>query len=374
LEIDGVLVSWPIPKGPSLIPQERRLAIQTEDHPYAHGTFEGVIPSRQYGGGQVIVWDAGTYTLIQNNQPLDFHDRARVEKLAREGLEGGHLSIFLNGRKLKGGWTLQRTRGSGIKSQWLFLKRRDGLERRDGQITSEDRSVLSGLSIVDLEHGRRPERPASRLAPTAENAPRARQVAMPEPYEPMLPTLSREMFQREDWVYEPKLDGYRVLAFVDRGRVRLRSPGGRAYEGRYPDIARVLAMQPLDRAVFDGEVVAIGRDGRVSFQRPQHQAADASTIVRYNVFDLLYLDGFDLRSTPLMERKALLHAVLAPLDGIEEVGTFDDGERLLAAARQQGLEGVVAKQRDSVYQPGTRVRTWLKVKTSLSDEFATPRR
>jgi bifunctional non-homologous end joining protein LigD len=317
----------------------------------------------------VIVWDAGTYTVIENNRPVDFHDRARVERLAREGLESGHLSIFLNGRKLKGGWTLHRTRGLGIKSQWLFLKRRDGLERQDGQIVDADRSVLSGLSIADLEHGKLPERRASQLAPTAEDTPRARRSAMPAPYEPMLPTLSREMFQRADWLYEPKLDGYRVLAFVDRGRVHLRSRGGQAYEGRYPGIARVLAMQPVERAVLDGEVVAIGADGRVSFQRLQHQAADASAIVQYNVFDLLYLDGFDLRATPLLNRKALLHAVLAPLDGIEEVAGFDDGLQLLAAARQHGLEGVVAKKRDSIYEPGIRVRTWLKVKTSLSDEF-----
>jgi bifunctional non-homologous end joining protein LigD len=369
LEIDGVLVSWPIPKGPSYVLRERRLAIQTEDHPYAYGTFEGVIPSPQYGGGQVIVWDAGTYTLIHDDQPIDFHDRARAEQLAREGLERGHLAIFLNGRKLKGGWTLHRTRGQGLKSQWLFLKRRDGLERPDGDITSEDRSVLSGLSIEDLERGILPQRPATQLAPTADGLPHARRAALPGAYEPMLPSLSREMFQRADWVYEPKLDGYRALAFVDRDHVHLRSRGGQAYERRYPRIAQTLAVQPVDRAVFDGEVVAVGADGRISFQRLQQQAADASTLLHYVVFDLLYLDGFDLRATPLMDRKALLHAVLAPLDGIEEVVGFDDGTELLAAARQQGLEGVVAKKRDSVYEAGTRVRSWLKVKTSLSDEF-----
>jgi bifunctional non-homologous end joining protein LigD len=371
LEIDGVLVSWPIPKGPSYILRERRLAIQTEDHPYDYGTFEGVIPAPQYGGGQVIVWDAGTYTLVHDNRPVDFHDRLLAEQLARDGVEHGHLAIFLNGRKLKGGWTLHRTRGTGIKSQWLFLKRRDGLERQDGDITSEDRSVLSGLSIEDLEQGHLPKPEASplQLVPGADNLPHARRGAMPSPYKPMLPTLSREMFQRDDWLYEPKLDGYRVLAFVDRGRVHLHSRGGQAYEARYPNIARTLAMQPVDRAVFDGEVVAVGSDGRISFQRLQNQAGDASTTLRYVIFDLLYLDGFDLRSTPLMDRKALLHAVLAPLDGIEEVGGFDDGTGLLAAAQQQGLEGVVAKRRDSVYEAGTRVRTWLKVKTSLSDEF-----
>src|SRR5579864_8159269 len=138
LEIDGVLVSWPIPKGPSYNHAEKRLAVQTEDHPYEYGTFEGVIPRGEYGGGQVIVWDAGTYTVVDHDQPVDFHDRKRIEKLARQGVERGHLSVFLNGRKLKGGWTLQRTRGNGTKSQWLFLKRRDGLEDPRRDVIAED--------------------------------------------------------------------------------------------------------------------------------------------------------------------------------------------------------------------------------------------
>jgi bifunctional non-homologous end joining protein LigD len=370
LEIDGVLVSWPIPKGPAYAPLERRLAIQTEDHPYEYGTFEGVIPSGEYGGGQVIVWDAGTYSVVHHNAPLDFHDRQRAETLAREGVESGHLSVFLNGRKLKGGWTLQRTRGKGVKSQWLFLKRRDGLEDPRLDITADDRSVLSGLSIEDLARGTLPERRASQLAPTAEHLPGVRRIAMPRPFEPMLPTLSREMFQRTEWLYEPKLDGYRVLAFVEEGgRVHLRSRGGQAYEERYPELVRSLASQPVERAIFDGEVVAIDADGRMSFQRLQNRGGDPAAVLRYYVFDLLYLDGFDLRGVGLVDRKRLLHAVLAPLGGLQEVTAFDDGTRLLQAAREQGFEGVVAKKRDSAYEPGARVRTWLKIKTSLADEF-----
>jgi bifunctional non-homologous end joining protein LigD len=369
LEIDGVLVSWPIPKGPSYAPHERRLAIQTEDHPYEYGTFEGVIPSPEYGGGQVIVWDAGTYTVVDNNVPVDFNDREHVQALARAGVESGHLSVFLNGRKLKGGWTLLRTRGKGIKSQWLFLKRRDHLQGAHPDITAEDRSVLSGLSIRDLEQGKLPEYRASQLAPTAEHVPNARRAALPRPYEPMLPTLSREIFQHADWLYEPKLDGYRVLAFLDNGRVHLRSRSGQAYEDRYPEVVRALAAEPLEQAILDGEVVAVDSDGRMSFQRLQNRAADPNAVLKYFVFDLLYLEGYDLRGVQLAQRKDLLHAVLAPLGGVEEVTTFDDGRQLFQAAQQQGLEGVVAKRRDSLYEPGQRVRTWLKIKTSLSDEF-----
>jgi bifunctional non-homologous end joining protein LigD len=177
------------------------------------------------------------------------------------------------------------------------------------------------------------------------------------------------MFQRSEWLYEPKLDGYRVLGFVDRGEVHLRSRGGQAYETRYPQVVRSLKLEPVDRAVFDGEVVATGPDGRMSFQRLQNIASYRDTILHYYVFDLLYLDGFDLRSVPLSDRKTLLHAVLAPLDGIEEVAVFDDGASLFRVAESQGLEGVVAKKRDSIYEPGHRVRTWLKVKTSQTDEF-----
>ncbi|HET6319016.1 MAG TPA: non-homologous end-joining DNA ligase, partial [Chloroflexota bacterium] len=162
---------------------------------------------------------------------------------------------------------------------------------------------------------------------------------------------------------------YRVLAFVDRGRVHLRSRGGQAYEERYPEIVRALAAQPFERAILDGEVVALGPDGRMSFQRLQNRAGYPTDPLRFYAFDLLYLDGCDLREAPLVERKDLLHAVLAPVGGIEEVARFDDGISLFHAAEAQHLEGIVAKKRDSIYEPGRRVRTWLKMKTSQADEF-----
>lgn len=369
LEIDGVLASWPIPQGPSYDPNERRLAIQTEDHPYSYGTFEGAIPQGEYGAGEVIVWDAGTYTVIDESGMPDFRDRGRAERRARQGKQGGHLRVFLNGRKLKGGWTLSRTEGEGTGSQWLFIKRRDGLENPERDVTLEDQSVLSGMRIQDLQAGATPPPAQHTLRASAVGTPGARSGGMPAPYEPMLPTLTEEVFQRSDWLYEPKLDGYRVLAFVDNGKVHLRSRGGQAYEDRYPEIVRALAVQPVDKAIFDGEVVALGPDGRLSFQRLQNRAADPKAILRYYAFDLLYLDGIDLRDTPLSDRKALLHTVLAPVGGIESVGGFDDGLSLYHAAEVNGLEGIVAKKRDSLYEPGRRVRTWLKMKTSRADEF-----
>jgi bifunctional non-homologous end joining protein LigD len=370
LEIDGVLVSWPIPKGPSYDPRVRRLAIQTEDHPYDYGTFEGVIPGGEYGAGQVIVWDAGTYTMIEDGDLPSFRDRARAERLARQALERGHLSVFLNGRKLKGGWTLIRTSGTGTRSQWFIVKRRDGLEDPRREVTTEDRSVFSGLRIEDLQAGveLHPD-PHASLRPTAAGVAGARRLAFPQPYEPMLPSLTESIFQRGDWLYEPKLDGYRVLGFVEGGKVHLRSRGGQAFEDRYPEVARSLAAQPVDRAIFDGEVVALGPDGRMSFQRLQQSGADPQTVLRYYAFDLLYLDGMDMREVRLADRKPLLHAVLASIGICEEVGAFDDGLSLFRAAQENHLEGVVAKKRDSLYEPARRVRTWLKIKTSQADEF-----
>lgn len=371
LEIDGVLVSWPVPRGPSYDPSQRRLAIQTEDHPYDYGTFEGTIPSGAYGAGEVIVWDAGTYTVLDDDQPLDFHDRERAECLARRGLRSGKLSVFLNGRKLKGGWTLARTKGDGGGDQWLMIKRRDGLEQPDRDVVREDASVLSGLRIEDLAAGvQAPDNRGKSLRPSAAGIAGARKTGFPDVYGPMLPTLTRQPFSRPDWLYEPKLDGYRVLAYIDRGRVHLWSRNGQPYEDRFPSIGAAMGQQPVDRAVIDGEIVALGPDGQASFQRLQNQAQDPESALRFFAFDLLYLDGYDLRQCALSDRKALLHAVLAPVSPrVEEVSTFDDGQSLFDAARRTGLEGIVAKKRDSVYEAGRRVRTWLKVKTNQADEF-----
>ena len=230
--------------------------------------------------------------------------------------------------------------------------------------------MFSGLSLEDMQSGARPpDAPDKSLRPSARGMERAVKGEFPKPYEPMLPTLTRDVFQRADWLYEPKLDGFRVLAFFDGERVHLRTRGGQAYEERFPEIARALAAQPVDQAVFDGEIVALGPDGRASFQRLQNRASDPNASLRFYVFDLLYLDGYDLRGVPLAERKQVLHAVLAPIGGVEEVSTFDDGPGLFHAAEANRLEGIIAKKRDSVYEADRRVRTWLKIKTSLSDEF-----
>jgi DNA ligase D-like protein (predicted 3'-phosphoesterase) len=281
LEIDGVLVSWPIPLGPSYNPAVRRLAIQTEDHLYEHGTFEGPIPAGEYGGRGVIVWDAGTYTIVEREEELpDLRDRQRAEQRARTGVERGRMRVFFNGRKLKGGWTLTRTHGEGVRSQWLFIKRHDGLEDPSRDVTSEDRSIFSGLTLEDMRAGMPPRENKPRsLRPTARGIAGARRSAFPRPP-------------------EPAADDARPLAFVRHGDVQLHSGGADVQHDR---MLRALRMQPVDSAVFD---VIPTPDG-------------------YTILDMHYLDGFDLRKVHPRDRQDLLHAVLAPVGGLHEVAHSD---------------------------------------------------
>jgi len=219
LEADGVLKSWPIPNGPSYTHGERRLAVMTEDHPLDYGTFEGVIPKGEYGGGQVIVWDAGIYAPEDNGRPV--FDRQQAEAVVRRGIKQGKLTVFLRGRKLRGGWTLVHTQDKN----WLFLKKDDSFA--DGhEVLTEDASVLSGLTIDDLKAGRLPERRSTSLLVEPAQATGARRGTMPRMLSPMLPSLTERAFANPNWLFEPKLDGYRVIATVENGEPRLASRRG----------------------------------------------------------------------------------------------------------------------------------------------------
>jgi bifunctional non-homologous end joining protein LigD len=365
LELDGVLRSWPIPKGPSYDPTEKRLAVQTENHPLDYATFEGEIPRGQYGAGQVIVWDAGLYGAEIDGQPC--FDRPEAEQHLRRGLERGKLSLVLHGRKLRGGWTLVRKQGN----EWLFLKQEDAFADPEREVLVEDASVLSGLTLDDLKAGRRPDpTPFEALIPSAVGLREARRRGVPLSLAPMLPTPTRRAFSHPDWLFEPKLDGYRVLAHLGAGRIRLISRRGLEVTDRYPWLVDELARQPLDGAVLDGEIVALDEDGRPSFQSLQNLVADQAARLHYYVFDLVQLDGFDLRGVPLEQRRRLLDARLARSEQVRPVEPFPhDGETIYAAALANGLEGMVAKRRDSRYEAGRRSSCWLKVKSVLTDEL-----
>ncbi len=375
LQIGGVLASWSVPKGPSLDPRQRRLAAHVEDHPFAYGTFEGVIPAGQYGAGEVIVWDDGTYS--PDEGVLAFDDPATADLRMREGLERGKLSFTLRGKKLKGSWALVRM--SGHEREWLLIKHDDLWASPDRDVLADGRSVRSGRTIEELQAGHRPE-PLPHAVRAPQEAAGARPATFPMHVAPMLASLADGPFSHPDWWFEPKLDGIRALAYLQGGVVRLQSRRGNDITHQYPALVRALAAQPANAAVFDGEIVAPDERGVPSFERLQGRMnltreqdiarAEIEIPVEYHLFDLVYLDGFDLTGVPLGQRRELLERVVVPVGPIGVVARFDAaGEAAYEAAVAHGLEGVIAKRKDSRYETGRRSSVWLKVKATQSDDF-----
>jgi bifunctional non-homologous end joining protein LigD len=369
LELDGVLKSWAVPKGPSLSPGDKRMAVAVEDHPFEYASFEGVIPAKEYGAGRVIVWDCGVYSPDEDRK-YSFGDREQAEQRARVGIEQGKLSICLRGEKLKGSFALVRTATSG---QWLLIKHKD-VFATEQDVALQDRSVLSGVSLDDLVTGESPRRlDAARLAPsgTAE--------VMPDTLAPMLAMTGEAARSDPNWLFEPKLDGYRVIAFVAGTTVRLQSRRGIDLTAQFPEIVAELAGPGADHMILDGEIVALGADGRPSFNALQNRAQrrgdkDIAEAQRQSpavmvCFDLLHFAGVNLRSAPYAERRRYLSQCLLPSAHIQLIHAGKDAEALYAAAMASGYEGVVAKRIDSIYQPGQRVAAWRKVRPVRSAEF-----
>ncbi|HEY8172089.1 MAG TPA: non-homologous end-joining DNA ligase [Dehalococcoidia bacterium] len=375
LEVDGVLVSWAVPRGPSLNPKDKRMAAHVEDHPFDYGGFEGIIPKGNYGAGQVIVWDNGTYSPDEKGE-LSWGDKEDGSRRMLAEIDAGKVSFTLRGKKLRGSWTLVRTQRD--PKDWLLIKHRDEYaSTRD--VLEEDRSVISGLTIKDLQEGRMPS-----LAGPQDGKPHvdAREAPFPDAktLRPMLPTLIEKPFSRAGWLFEPKFDGVRTLAFVRDGKVELRSRRGLSATKQYPEVVEALAAQGVKSAVFDGEIVAFGESGAPEFQEIQarinlsneHEIARivAEVPVYYYVFDLLYLDGYDLMRVPVVDRKAVLWRTLEQSEHLKYIEHVrDDGEQLHEAARSLGFEGVVAKRADSHYEPETRSKVWLKAKDVCEQEF-----
>ena len=369
LELDGVLKSWAVPKGPSLNPIDKRMAVAVEDHPFDYASFEGVIPAKEYGAGRVIVWDCGVYSPDEDRH-YSFVDRPQAQRRVRLALERGKLSIFLRGEKLKGSFALVRT---STPAQWLLIKHKDRFAG-EGDILLEDRSVLCGSSLDELStDSPPPRRDAARLVPAGPAE------AMPDSLAPMLAMTGAAARSDPAWLFEPKLDGYRVLAFVAGATVRLRSRRGLELTAQFPEIVAELAALGADRMILDGEVVVLGPDGRPSFNALQNRAqrrgaqelarAQRETPAIFVCFDLLHFAGIDTRGAPYEDRRRYLAQCLLPSAHIQLIHASPDAETLYAAAIGGGYEGVVAKRRDSLYQPGQRVAAWLKVKPVRSAEF-----
>ena len=365
LELDGTLKSWAVPKGPCLDPSVKRMAVHVEDHPVSYADFEGTIPPRQYGAGTVIVWDRGEW---------------EAEGDARRGLAEGKLKFELHGDKLRGHWTLVRMRGKGEKQEpWLLIKEQDAEARPLADyavVAAVPDSVLPGREVdhpPEVTSGRTAE-PAKPPAPRKAAAPKPRQAALPERLEPELATLaSSPPPVPDDWLYELKFDGYRVLARIEGDEVRCITRNGNDWTSKLPTLAKALAKLPTRSAWLDGEIVVAGKNGAPDFQALQnafdrHATAD----IVYWLFDAPFLDGEDLRALPVEERRARLVQLLGkkPPAGLRLSEAFDAAPReLLASTAQLGFEGIIGKRKGSAYV-SRRSPDWIKLKNQRRQEFA----
>jgi bifunctional non-homologous end joining protein LigD len=358
LEMEGVLRSWAVPKGPSYDTAEKRLAVHVEDHPLEYGDFEGIIPAGNYGAGAVIVWDRGRWVPI--GDPV-------------EGLRKGKLLFELRGYKLRGVWTLVKIKKA--EKEWLLIKERDAWAGKDAEELPPE-SVLSGLTVEELgageDRGEAIRRELVRLG-----APR--RAVDPKAVTLMLADTAERAFSREGWLFEPKLDGYRVLAARGGAEPRLLTRNGNDCASGFPEVVRAIAALPFARLALDGEVVALDEQGRPSFQRLQGRArlrrpidirhAAVNTPVTYYAFDLLGFEDFDLRPLPLTARKAILRRVLPPVGPLRYLEHVEEaGEALYREAERLGLEGIVGKKADSPYRAG-RSPAWLKLRSRRTADF-----
>ena len=361
LEMDGVLKSWAVPKGPSVRPEEKRLAVHVEDHPLEYADFEGVIPPDNYGAGAVIVWDRGWYRPAKEGNPL-------------EQLEKGKLEVEFFGYKMRGRWTLARM--SKKEKEWLLLKKADAAAAPEELTDRYPQSVLSGLTVEEIRDVSA-KLAALRSRLDALKAPRRDLSPRNQPF--MLATLAERPFSGKEWLFEIKYDGVRLMASRAGDTVELYGRSGQAIRGRYPELVAALRRLPVERFLLDGEIVALDESGKPSFQRLQArmgltnpldiERAAAQVPVIGIFFDCPALDGHDLRRLPLLERKALLKSFLPPLGPVR----FGDhvlahGEAFFDAASAERLEGIVAKKVGSLYAGG-RSREWVKIKCQRRQEF-----
>lgn len=410
LEMESVLKSWAVPKGPSLNPADKRLAMMVEDHPFDYKDFEGIIPEGNYGAGTVIVWDEGIY------KPMDTEGltKKEQEKVLLQQLRKGDVKITFDGSKIKGSFALVRIGKDDDSNSWLLIKKNDKFSK-EIDITKKDKSIKTGKTLVQVakENGTEVKHPpaktstktaskksASKTSTTKKATPaKASKAAtkrktttgkkklpelesllkevensiqkspMPKGIKPMLAVLTNEPFDDEDWMFEIKWDGYRSLAFVQDGKVELMSRNNNSFTERYEPVTEALKQLSFN-AVFDGEIVAVDDKGLANFQMLQNWQQSPETALQYYIFDIIWFNGYDLTKVPLIERKKILKQIL-PAD--DDVVKFSDhivekGKDFFDVAVKQGLEGIIAKNATSIYQINNRSNDWLKIKGNLRQE------
>lgn len=392
LEMEGVLKSWAVPKGPSTDPAVKRLAMMVEDHPYDYRGFEGIIPGG-YGAGTVIVWDEGYY------EPADSagQDKKAQDKALLKGIKAGKLHFVLHGKKVKGEYALVKTYGRE-ENAWLLFKVKDKYASKD-DITLKDKSVISKKTLAQVEKtstnfygSKGPEAIKARAtkekalpgkagvkAATAKKtgtkakaspAPaRGKRSAFPAGMSPMLATLVDKPFDNAGWQYEIKWDGYRTLAFSNKNKVELRSRNDKSFDEKFYPVHKAVQEWNI-QAVLDGEIVVLDESGKSNFGALQNWRSEADGEIYFYVFDVLWLDGKNLTELPLAERREILKPLM-PGDGIIRLSeNFDvSGTEFFETAKKMGLEGIIAKKADSVYIPGARSKDWLKIKANKRQEM-----
>jgi bifunctional non-homologous end joining protein LigD len=366
LEVDGTLKSWAVPKGPSLEPLSKNLAVHVEDHPIDYGNFEGNIPKGEYGGGSVMLWDRGTYDLLGDAPAL-----AQIER--------GDLKFRLHGEKLKGEFALVHMRNRGKGNEWLIIKKRDADARSSWNIEDYARSVSTGRTQQEIAENL--PAVATHAAPATDLAKLEGAVKSPMPHSiaPMLATLASKPPSGKEWLYEVKWDGVRAVCFVEDNQVRIFSRTQKQCDQQYPELTVLPHALKASTAILDGEIAVLDENGRSRFSliQPRISVGDPNSIAHLArsapatlfLFDLLYLDGYDLRGLALETRKKILAEILTPTDRIRFSDDFAaNGEAMLEAARALGLEGILAKRRAGKYEP-RRSQDWLKIKVVTTGDF-----
>lgn len=357
LEVNGVLVSWAVPKGPSLDPTRKALAMKVEDHPFDYGTFEGNIPEGNYGAGSVMLWDKGTYEVLENLP-------------AQQQLDRGDFKFALHGTKLNGAFAIVHMKHAGKGNEWLLIKKKDEF-------------AVPGYDINEFAWSVATRRTQDEIAENIEpievgKLKGARKAALPASIEPMLATAVTKPPRGSQWLYEIKWDGVRALCQIKNGSLQIQSRRGNRCEKQYPELKTLPEQTNAKTAWLDGEICVLDEDGRSRFELIQPRIganlnavshlAETSPAALF-LFDVLYVDGYDLRGVALEDRKQLLKVIVTPSEHIRISDAFEtEGEEMFEAARNMGLEGILAKDRRSTYESSRSTR-WLKVKVQNEQEF-----
>jgi bifunctional non-homologous end joining protein LigD len=390
LELNGVLKSWAVPKGPSTDPAIKRLAMMVEDHPYDYRNFEGIIPSG-YGAGTVMVWDEGFY------QPSDKHtgDKKNLEKILSSELKAGKLTFKLFGHKLKGDYALIKAHGRGDNS-WLLFKIKDEFSNK-ADISLKNKSVITKKTLKQIEKDSVNFEDAKRVSASKVSKKKspsiaklnpinstrnnyniskkvktpssARKSKFPTTIKPMLALLVDKPFDQEGWLYEVKWDGYRCIAFLNKNKVELKSRNNKSFNEKFYPVTKALRELGLN-AILDGEIVVINEKGISSFSELQNWRSEADGELFYYVFDIVWLDHYDYSEVPLIQRKEILDKLIPDSGIIKMSKSFDTpGIQFFESAKKLGLEGIMAKKANSIYRPGERSGDWLKIKANKRQEM-----